>query len=122
MLLLNHLYTLVKQTSENGKVQASIAFNKEHKIFEGHFPGHPVVPGVCMIQILREIMEVEVGSRLRIRTGDNLKFLSVINPQENPEVQVSLSYTVQEPTFNINATLFLAEVTFFKFKGTFEKL
>ena len=120
-MLLNKLYTLVKQESENGKVTATITFNRAHPIFEGHFPGHPVVPGVCMIQILREVMEIEVGARLRITFGDNLKFLSIINPDEHKEVETQITYSASGSSVNINASLVGGPVTFFKFKGTFEK-
>jgi 3-hydroxyacyl-[acyl-carrier-protein] dehydratase len=120
-MLLNKFYTLNKQESENGKVTALISFNSAHPIFEGHFPGHPVVPGVCMIQILREIMEVEVAHKLRISLGDNLKFLSIINPAEHNEVEVLISFT-GNGTLNIIATLQAGAVIFFKFKGTFEKI
>jgi 3-hydroxyacyl-[acyl-carrier-protein] dehydratase len=121
-MLLNTFYTLRKQESENGKVTALISFNPSHPIFEGHFPGHPVVPGVCMMQILREVMEIEVGQKLRITLGDNLKFLSIINPEEHHEVEVILSYSSVDSSLNVNATLQAGTVIFFKFKGTFQKI
>jgi 3-hydroxyacyl-[acyl-carrier-protein] dehydratase len=121
-MLLNKLYTLTKQESENGKVSAMISFNRAHPIFEGHFPGHPVVPGVCMMQIVREIMEIEVGQKLRLALGDNLKFLSIINPDEHRDVEVDVAFSTVNNTLNINATLHSGAVTFFKFKGAFEKV
>ena len=120
-MLLNKFYTLIKQESENGKVTAVVSFNRSHPIFDGHFPGHPVVPGVCMIQMLREIMEIEVGAKLRITFGDNLKFLSIINPDEHKEVEAHITYSPAGSAFNVNASLLAGSVTFFKFKGTFEK-
>jgi 3-hydroxyacyl-[acyl-carrier-protein] dehydratase len=58
MILLNDFYTLTEKIEVPGVVKAKIAINKRHRIFDGHFPGLPVVPGVCMLQIVREIMEV----------------------------------------------------------------
>ena len=121
-MLLNRFYILLKQQAEGGKVTATISFNKDHSIFGGHFPGHPVVPGVCMMQILREVMEIEVAQKLRIRRGENLKFLSIINPEENREVEVAIAYSPQGDMLNINASLFSGSVTFFKFKGSFQKV
>lgn len=120
-MLLNKLYTLVKQESESGKVTAVVSFNRSHPIFDGHFPGHPVVPGVCMIQMLREIMEIEVGHKLRITFGDNLKFLSIINPDEHNEVEAQITYSSSGAALSLNASLVSGPVTFFKFKGTFER-
>lgn len=116
-MLLNDFYTLVNQQSEGASVRATIEFNAGHKIFEGHFPGHPVVPGVCMMAIVREVMEVEVSSAFRIVTGDNLKFLAVINPVENPRVEIQINYTCNESEFTVTASILSGTVTFFKFKG-----
>lgn len=121
-MLLDKFYTLQTARQENGAVNAAISFHRSHPIFDGHFPGHPVVPGVCMIQIVREIMEKETASRLKIATGENIKFLAVINPDENKEVDVAITFSPSEKGFAINATILSGEVTFFKFKGTLERV
>jgi 3-hydroxyacyl-[acyl-carrier-protein] dehydratase len=121
-MLLNNFFKILQQNAEPGSVKAVISFERTHPIFAGHFPGHPVVPGVTMIQALREIMEVQTSSKLGITTGDNLKFLSIINPEEHHEVEVVITYTKSERTYSLNATLLAGTVTFFKFKGTFQEL
>jgi 3-hydroxyacyl-[acyl-carrier-protein] dehydratase len=121
-MLLNSFFTILKQESDNGGVKALISFENSHPIFSGHFPGHPVVPGVTMVQILREIMEIQIGRKLRISTGDNLKFLAVINPEEHDQVEVVISYSLSERTYSLNATLCAGPVTFFKFKGTLQEI
>ncbi len=120
MILLNDFYTILQTIPTPGVVKARIAINKNHRIFEGHFPGLPVVPGVCMLQIVREIMEVNGGKELKISQADNMKFLSVINPEHNNEVDLVVNYTVDEDKFFINATLFAGTVTFFKLKATLQ--
>lgn len=121
-MLLNSFYSLLEKNNEDGNLTARISFEKSHPIFAGHFPGHPVVPGVCMIQILREVLQVETGRKLMISAGENIKFLSIINPEEHREVEVVLNYTQTDNAFNVNATLLSGPVTFFKFKGTFREL
>ena len=118
MILLNDFYTIQDRTSSPGVVKAIISINKEHHILEGHFPGLPVVPGVCMLQIVREIMEVNSNKKLKITEADSMKFLSVINPEQNKDVEVIINYTEDAGKFSINATLFAATVTFFKLKAT----
>ena len=120
MILLNDFYTILQTIPTPGVVKARIAINKNHRIFEGHFPGLPVVPGVCMLQIVREIMEVTGGKELKISQADNMKFLSVINPEHNNEVDLVINYTVDEEKLSINATLFAGTVTFFKLKATLQ--
>ena len=120
MILLNEFYTSQQKTSTPGVVKATISINKKHRILEGHFPGLPVVPGVCMLQIVREIMQVDSNKKLKITEADNMKFLSVINPEQNADVEVTINYTEDAGKFSINATLFSATVTFFKLKATLQ--
>ena len=34
-----------------------VMLNPQHAIYSGHFPQQPVVPGVCMLQIIKECVE-----------------------------------------------------------------
>lgn len=115
------LYTVLGSESEGQSVKARISFDRSHPIFDGHFPGHPVVPGVCMMQILKEVMEDHTTQKLQITNGDNMKFLAIINPDENKEVNVDISYTDSEGRYLVTGSLQAGPVTFFKFKGTFQK-
>ena len=117
MILLNDFYTIINRDASDGAVRAKIFINRAHKIFDGHFPGLPIVPGVCMMQIIREIMEVTTDRSLSISGAENMKFLSVINPDQNNEVDVSITYTNDGDMFNVNASLFAGTVTFFKLKA-----
>lgn len=120
MILLNDFYTLSSYEPSPGLVQAKISINKNHRILEGHFPGLPIVPGVCMMQIIRELMEVASGKDLKLVAADNMKFLSVINPDQNNEVNVSINYAELSDQFQISATLFADKITFFKLKATMQ--
>lgn len=117
MILLNNFYSILNRDVSGGSVRAKISINRQHKIFDGHFPGLPIVPGVCMMQIIREIMEVITEKQLMITGADNMKFLSVINPDQNKEVDVSITYTEDGSTLIVNASLFSGSVTFFKLKA-----
>jgi 3-hydroxyacyl-[acyl-carrier-protein] dehydratase len=118
-MLLNDFFFIQKSENANGQLKVDIRIDKNHKIFEGHFPAIPIVPGVCMMQMMREIMEKEVKRSLIIRHGDNMKFLSVINPTEHSEIQADIKYDeTPEGNVNINASLFSGATTFFKLKAT----
>jgi 3-hydroxyacyl-[acyl-carrier-protein] dehydratase len=120
MILEGHFYTIVNPVMENGKIQAIIKINAGHEIFRGHFPGQPVVPGVCMMQIVKELLEKNTGKAVRLHNGHDLKFLSVIDPGKNNMVNAEAYYTVHSSgDINVTARLFYNDITFFKFKGVF---
>ena len=120
MILAGDFYTIVSSFIEADKIQAILKINPEHEIFRGHFPGQPVVPGVCMMQIVKELLETVTGKSLRLHTGLDIKFLSVIDPGKNNTIHTETNYSVlASGDVNVTAHLFYNEITFFKFKGVF---
>ena len=104
-------------------VLATFNINPSHPIFEGHFPGQPVVPGVCMMQMLKELLEKVIEKETRLRKADYLKFLAIIDPTENPTIQAELSYSNDEAgAIIVIARLYNEKITFLKFKGQFTLL
>lgn len=101
-------------------IKADLVINAAHKIFEGHFPGHPVVPGVCMMQMVKEIMEQVWGRQTNLVSAAEMKFLAIIDPQENNIIQAALKYHPDENgNIAVTASLFKDERIHFKFKGLF---
>lgn len=56
------------------KVKTSLAIAKDHPAYEGHFPGHPLLPGVVL---LAEAMAALGASDWSV---DNAKFLRPVEP------------------------------------------
>jgi 3-hydroxyacyl-[acyl-carrier-protein] dehydratase len=54
--------------------------------------------------------------------GQDLKFLSVINPEENTMIQMELKIITEGEKIRIVAQLLSNAVVFFKFKGVFVQL
>nr|AUN35651.1 (3R)-hydroxymyristoyl-[ACP] dehydratase [uncultured bacterium] len=119
MLLGNFFNISEKQVSGN-TILATIEINAQHPIFEGHFPDQPIVPGVCMIQMIQEITEIVTGKKLQLSKADQLKFLAVINPLENPGVNVEFTFDSKaDNSVSVNGKLYKGELNFLKFKGSF---
>ena len=105
---------------EGAGIKADLVINAGHKIFEGHFPGQPVVPGVCMMQMIKEIIEQVTQKKLNLSKAGEIKFLAVIDPVQNNIIQATLKYTTEENgCMAVSATLFKNELVHFKFKGVF---
>ncbi len=92
-MLKNNFFKLAAPIAGNdGSFKTTIILDKSHPIFPGHFPGLPVVPGVCMMAIVKEVLEEIVNRPLRLLQVTNMKFLSLINPLENENVDVEFKY------------------------------
>ena len=63
--------------------------DEKHLIYQAHFPGEPVTPGVCIIQMAKELLEDYLQHDFEIKQVKNVKFLSVISPTKTPRVTCS---------------------------------
>jgi 3-hydroxyacyl-[acyl-carrier-protein] dehydratase len=119
-MLQGDFFNVSSTTVTNRTVLVTIHINPSHRIFEGHFPGHPVVPGVCMMQMLKELLETVIEKETRLLKADHMKFLAIINPKENATIQAEFTYNINESgEYVVTARLFRDGLTFLKFKGLF---
>jgi 3-hydroxyacyl-[acyl-carrier-protein] dehydratase len=117
-MLQGNFFTINHIRQDENSVKASLELNPGHKIFEGHFPQTPVVPGVCMMQMVKEVFEDVADRETRIVSAAHMKFLTVINPQQTKMIQLDMKFTAREnKEIEILALLFNEGVVYFKFKG-----
>lgn len=90
MTLRNYLYNVLEAKETPDGVTYSISLNRESPIYQAHFPGMPVTPGVCIIQMVEEMLADYTGKVLQIATVKNAKFLTMLEPGEEI-VKVHLS-------------------------------
>lgn len=122
-MLLKNFYTIVELDSSNKEnVKAIIDLNKDHEVYKGHFPGNPVVPGVCLTQIIKEVMENVENAELSLVYADNIKFLAVVNPEINNRLQIDLKvkYDTEQNLIKVNSVTHFNDQVFYKFKGNFK--
>lgn len=87
---LENFYTVNDLSVTENEITANITINKDHDIFKGHFPGNPVTPGVCVMQIIKELTETVVGEKLQMKSSSNIKFTAIINPFLEPNLDMVL--------------------------------
>lgn len=86
--LLTDFYTVTQSENINETDWAvQIMLNSQHPVYSGHFPQQPVLPGVCMLQIIKECMETICHTALQYKQITSCKFLSAINPNETPALE-----------------------------------
>lgn len=102
MKLKNNLYKIISKEEVNSIFNYTVELNPSCVIYQAHFPGEPITPGVCIVQIGKEVIEdllleqSSVSRRLEIIKAKNIKFLSVISPNETP----ILTYQVRKLGFS----------------------
>lgn len=115
---MNDFYSFSAFEKGDSGLSFRVEFNSDHGIFAGHFPGQPVVPGVCMMQIVKEMMERSLEHRLTLRSTGQVKFLQLITPDLSP--LVNLSWKETEAGYMVDAS-FKLERDVFKMSGVYER-
>jgi 3-hydroxyacyl-[acyl-carrier-protein] dehydratase len=118
----DNLFKISKLVHDEGLISASLDINKNCDIFKGHFPGQSVVPGACMLQILKDVLEKGLDVSLMLKKADHLKFIVMIDPVDTQKVILDIVYKfIDEVDVNITAKLMSGDVVCFKFQGRFVK-
>ena len=91
MILLNNLYTIIAESHFDISHDYIIHMNAEHFIYKAHFPGEPITPGVCILQIAHELIQNTLNRPLKIMSVKNAKFMNIISPDKNSEVHYTIS-------------------------------
>lgn len=109
------------ENCDNG-FKTLVTFNWDHAVFKGHFPSKPVVPGVLLMQIVKECLEGYSGVETNIGSAD-LKFINPITPAVSCPVMFEVSFKVENVSnYKVRSIGHAKGVTFFKinmelFKG-----
>lgn len=73
--------------AEPNRVNADWKVNKDIPFFEGHFPGNPILPAVCIIDIslyLLSLQNPEVSlQKIEIKRS---KFMAMVRPEQDVEI------------------------------------
>lgn len=101
-MLINDFYTTLDVQQGDNSYSCLVVFNAGHSIFNGHFPGHPVVPGVCMMEMVKELMQDILNIPLVLSNAGNVKFLQLITPDTQPAISLSWKQN-ENGSYKVNA-------------------
>ncbi len=87
MILKNNLYHISQKDSDRETVIYTVELQPEHFIHKSHFPGKPIMPGVCILQTGMELLADHLQLDLRLTKVKNVKFLSILSPETTSCVQ-----------------------------------
>lgn len=121
-MLLKNLYEIKSFSFNEGQLESEIFINKDHEIFKGHFPDNPVMPGVCMIQIIKELTEKALDKKLFMEKSTNIKFMALINPEVNNTLVLNLDIKSEDDKFKVKNTTKMEDAIALKFNGVYRKV
>lgn len=111
-------YSIVSLTPAGERsAEAVIRLNPGCSVYEGHFPGFPIAPGVCSMQTVRECAEAFLGRRLFLGNIIQCRFRQLIEPGKNAEFKIALNFSDIENGTKLVASMQADEIVFLELKA-----
>lgn len=84
------IYRILSKEVIGNHLKFKVEINPNHPIYEGHFPGMPIVPGAVLLQMVKELLESTLNKKLKLKGASNIKFLKMVLPKEAKELEIVL--------------------------------
>lgn len=81
-----------------GRFSAFFTFQESFIGFQGHFPGHPVLPGVCLVQAALILSEALRRQKMRLTEIVNAKFFAPVLPGQS--IEISCEFIEESQSMN----------------------
>ena len=120
MKLINDLLKVLETSVTEAGFITKIKLNPNNIIYTGHFPGHPVTPGVIQMQIIHELIENHFCKNVRLIKMPKCKFLKILNPIETSQIDVHIESTGTDELLNIKAWGENRSVIFFRLNAVYQ--
>ncbi|WP_276681626.1 3-hydroxyacyl-ACP dehydratase [Empedobacter brevis] len=122
-MLIPNLYTIKKSEKvDDSNFKVQIELNPNHEIFGGHFPNNPITPGVCMMQIIKELAEIIVSKDLFLSKVSNVKFMATINPFKQAVLDLNLTIVHENNEVKVKNSSFFEATNALKFSAIYKVL
>jgi 3-hydroxyacyl-[acyl-carrier-protein] dehydratase len=119
-MLGNSFYTIEQTESDANNFCVTLVLNPSHDIYKVHFPGNPITPGVCLLQISLELLNNNFKRKLRLVEAKNIKYLKVINPLENPRIEFIIHCKSENDLIFADIRIVSGETVFTKINATYK--
>ena len=115
MFLKDKFYKVTKEDVSGTSATYTLAILPDCSVYDGHFPGNPVCPGVCNMQTILECAMMLTGKDLHYNTIKQCRLTAIATPEVCPEVTVSVSV---DESYTILAEIKDSKQTYMTLKGT----
>lgn len=116
-MLIKNYYTIESVATVEGASVFQVTLREDCSVYQGHFPGEPVSPGVCNIQMIKECAEQVVGKSLLLNNLQQCRLTVLVTPLLHPNVEVVIRLEEKGGGYKLKATIGKNEEVYLELKA-----
>lgn len=101
----------------NDHFRAVADLDREHIILAAHFPGHPILPGVVILTLFRQLASQALNKKLRLKHAGNVKFVKPLIPGDVVEITSEFILSGSENNYMLEGKVFYGNDLIAKTEG-----
>ncbi len=90
------LYQVDTLTSKEGEVRAALIVDKDSPALKGHFPGQPILPGMYLLQMVKQVFSRVLERPIFMPRAKEMKFIKLISCSSDANIEIVISYSFNE--------------------------
>lgn len=109
-------------STDNSQLNVLVNIDENNSVFDGHFPGLPILPGVYLIQIIKDSLNSFFPNNYQLKTAGTVKYLKPVEPRKSNKLKIEITWSESIDGLKVSAISFLEDDSIhFKFNGEFVK-
>lgn len=105
-MLENKFYKIINISNDSEFHLFEVELLRDCDVYEGHFPGEAIAPGVCNIQMIKECAEKVVGHKIFMYNLQQVRLTTLVKPDVHSHCEVRLQLQqLSEEEYKLRATI-----------------
>lgn len=100
---MHNYYHIISQLIEEQSATFIVALDSSCSVYEGHFPGNPIAPGACNIEMVRQCACIAMKHTIRFSAIRLCKFMMLLRPCEPEHLTIQMNWTAEQMSATILA-------------------
>jgi len=116
------VYSIIESMSDNSEeVIYMIKIDFSHQVFKGHFPERPILPGVMMCDIIRDLVSESLNTKVQLSLAKNIKFSKMISPSQCNHYRIKIKTEKNKETYSVRSSVSKDEEVYFKINAEYKE-
>ena len=112
--MIESLYFISNYIKTDTGFECTARLNESHPVYAGHFPGMPVMPGVCVMEMVKACVSGFLNIHVTYSAIQECKFLMPVLPDNDKKLRIFVDLFLQNhdgfESYKVNCKIFAVDL------------